>query len=164
VTKSSNHTLSLHRLTLIVLQLPTSRGSSLPTTDSILILVLCCTPLYSHSLGSVLLQLLNFQFQFSIPLATDSRNTRVYMCTASGRTPWETRFTCYEEYVFMSPLPSTGSGADHIENTCYCCEVFSARCVATSAEWSTENTAPLSLAACLFERVYLATGFPGSIA
>jgi hypothetical protein len=43
--------------------------------------------------------------------------------------------------VSIAPLPSTGHGADHIE-----------------------NTAPVLLAACLFERVYLAKVSYGSIA
>jgi hypothetical protein len=42
--------------------------------------------------------------------------------------------------VFIVPLPSTGHGTDHIENT------------------------SVLLATCVFERVYLAMDFSGSIA
>jgi hypothetical protein len=65
--------------------------------------------------------------------------------------------------VFTVPLPSTGHDADHLENIRYYCEVFSARCVVTSAARTAEKTAPILLAACLLERVYLATGFAGSM-
>jgi hypothetical protein len=66
--------------------------------------------------------------------------------------------------MFIGSLPSTGHGAGHMQNIRYCCEVFIARCVATSKARTTENTAPVLLAACLFDGVYLATGFPSSIA
>jgi hypothetical protein len=105
---------------------------------------LCCTPLYSHSPDSVLLQFLNFQFKFSNPLATNRLS--LY---SLGLAPWKTRVTCYQECVFTAPLPSTGHSADNIENIRYFCEVFSARCVATSAARTTENTAPVLLSACL---------------
>jgi hypothetical protein len=65
----------------------------------------------------------------------------------------------------MALLLSTDRGAGHMEKHIrYGCKVFSRRYVATTRARTAENTAPLLLAACVFERVYLTTGLPGVIA
>jgi hypothetical protein len=103
--------------------------------------------LYFLCRGSSCSMLRTFSFSWFLMtsaccLQTDCR----YM--ASGRTPWKKRVTCYQGCVFTAPLPSTGHDADHIKHIRYCCEVFSARCVAMSAARTTENIASLLLAAC----------------
>jgi hypothetical protein len=82
----------------------------------------------------------------------------------SGRPPLKTRITCCEECVFIGSLPSTGHGAEYIENIRYCCEVFSACCVATSAARTTKTPLLYCWPCVLFQRVCLATGIRGTIA
>jgi hypothetical protein len=86
-----------------------------------------CTPLYFPSPDScsptiILLQLLNSQFQFSNPLATNRLS--LY---SLGSDPWKTRVTCYQECVFIGSLPSDGCPSI-VERTSGMC--LSSRCVA----------------------------------
>jgi hypothetical protein len=90
------------------------------------------------------------------PLATNFR------FIASGRTPWKTRATCYQDCVFTAPLPSIGQGADHIQNT----SVVIVKCLvhATNNERSTDRKTPLLYYRGVLPSSYLAMGFPSSIA
>jgi hypothetical protein len=104
MTKSSNHTLSLHRL------IPNSPW-----------------------LYSVVFSFSWILAMYYSMLQIDSRYK------ASGRIHGKHESRVNKKKVFIGSLPSTGHGADNIG-----------------------NTTALLLTACLFERVYLATGFPGS--
>jgi hypothetical protein len=111
VTKSSNHTLSLHRLTSY--SFSTTNFPWLFHTN--IWLYYSCTPLYS------VVQLLTFQFSS--------------LC-------WTLLYSCGISILLVLLLPSNYlSWHDHIE-----------------------NNSPVLLVACVFERVYLAPGFCGSIA
>ena len=93
-----NHTLNLDRLTSNCSSTTNFLWQVLPTADWILILVLCCAPLYSHSLFPDFLETV---------FLIDSRHG-----------PHSTESTCpVSECMSVGPLPSAGHGTDHIENT-----------------------------------------------
>jgi hypothetical protein len=103
VTTSCNRTVSFHRLTSNFLQLLVSRGYLLPTTDSVLILVL--SVLYSNSL---------------IPLAT--KRLSLYRF---GSDPMEnTFFSCP---VLFSYLATSCSTVQREHSSYYC--VFAGTCI-----------------------------------
>jgi hypothetical protein len=122
---------------LILLQLLTSHGCHLPTTDSILILlyaiVLPCIP--------ILLQLLNSQYQFSDPCCTPLYSHSLGSASSESELLYDWLFTADQFVLASSPLRLTATqhrkhsfpyccrgmwplsclanslGADHIENT-----------------------------------------------
>jgi hypothetical protein len=103
---------------------------------------LYCTPLYPHPFGSVLTA------YYSVLKAVSRFIT-------SGLIPWKTHITCYQECMFMAPLPSTGHGACHVEN---------ASDIVVLHSNGQQETPLLNCCQCVLPCNCPAMGFPGSIA
>jgi hypothetical protein len=155
VTIYSNHTLILHGLTF---NSSTTNFPWLSSTDNLILI------------------LLYFVVRHCIPILLTLSILKTGSLVESRHGQRSTENTCYvSDCVSMGPLPSTGHGADHIENTSsvvpynhsartkagntcslLLCDVtayarmcFSVRCIATVCALTTENTAPVLLAACV---------------